>query len=98
MLRLLHTADVHLGARHADLGEQAATPRLRAEVHQARVGAVHGDPEGQRDVSLELRGVVRHDVRAGGVRDHRGDASQQARSGKQFLAQRTWRGVADGDE
>jgi DNA repair protein SbcD/Mre11 len=29
MLRLLHTADVHLGARHADLGEQAATQRER---------------------------------------------------------------------
>jgi DNA repair exonuclease SbcCD nuclease subunit len=27
MLRLLHTADVHLGARHADLGEQAAAQR-----------------------------------------------------------------------
>ena len=29
MLRLLHTADVHLGARHADLGDQAATQRER---------------------------------------------------------------------
>ena len=29
MLRLLHTADVHLGARHADLGEVAATQRER---------------------------------------------------------------------
>ncbi len=29
MLRLLHTADVHLGARHADLGEAAATQRER---------------------------------------------------------------------
>ena len=29
MLRLLHTADVHLGARHADLGEQAAVQRER---------------------------------------------------------------------
>jgi DNA repair exonuclease SbcCD nuclease subunit len=29
MLRLLHTADVHLGARHADLGERAATQRER---------------------------------------------------------------------
>jgi len=29
MLRLLHTADVHLGARHTDLGEQAATQRER---------------------------------------------------------------------
>jgi DNA repair protein SbcD/Mre11 len=29
MLRLLHTADVHLGARHADLGEQAAGQRER---------------------------------------------------------------------
>ncbi len=29
MLRLLHTADVHLGARHADLGEQAASQRER---------------------------------------------------------------------
>jgi len=29
MLRLLHMADVHLGARHADLGEQAAAQRER---------------------------------------------------------------------
>ncbi|MDQ2965276.1 MAG: DNA repair exonuclease [Chloroflexota bacterium] len=29
MLRLLHTADVHLGARHAHLGEQAAAQRER---------------------------------------------------------------------
>jgi DNA repair protein SbcD/Mre11 len=29
MLRLLHTGDVHLGARHADLGEQAAAQRER---------------------------------------------------------------------
>jgi DNA repair protein SbcD/Mre11 len=29
MLRLLHTADVHLGARHADLGDQAAVQRER---------------------------------------------------------------------
>jgi exonuclease SbcD len=29
MLRLLHTADVHLGARHADLGNRAAAQRER---------------------------------------------------------------------
>jgi DNA repair protein SbcD/Mre11 len=29
MLKLIHTADVHLGARHDDLGEQAATQRER---------------------------------------------------------------------
>ncbi len=29
MVRLLHTADVHLGARHADLGERAAAQRER---------------------------------------------------------------------
>ncbi len=29
MLRLLHTADVHLGARHADMGEAAAAQRER---------------------------------------------------------------------
>ena len=29
MLRLLHTADIHLGARHADLGEQATAQRER---------------------------------------------------------------------
>jgi len=29
MLRILHTADVHLGARHADLGEQASAQRER---------------------------------------------------------------------
>ncbi|MBF8290804.1 MAG: sbcD-1, partial [Chloroflexi bacterium] len=29
MLRVLHTADVHLGARYSDLGEQAAAQRER---------------------------------------------------------------------
>ena len=29
MLRLMHTADVHLGARHADMGEAAVTQRER---------------------------------------------------------------------
>ena len=29
MLRIVHTADVHLGARHDDLGEQAAAQRER---------------------------------------------------------------------
>jgi predicted phosphodiesterase len=29
MLRIIHTADVHLGARHDDLGEQAAAQRAR---------------------------------------------------------------------
>jgi DNA repair exonuclease SbcCD nuclease subunit len=29
MLRIIHTADVHLGARHGDLGEQAAQQRER---------------------------------------------------------------------
>src|SRR5262249_40899609 len=29
MLRLLHTADVHLGARHADLGDAATSQRER---------------------------------------------------------------------
>ena len=29
MLRIVHTADVHLGARHADLGDQAAAQRER---------------------------------------------------------------------
>src|SRR6476661_8855704 len=29
MLRLLHTADVHLGARHADLGDAATAQRER---------------------------------------------------------------------
>jgi DNA repair exonuclease SbcCD nuclease subunit len=29
MLRIIHTADVHLGARHADMGEQAAAQRER---------------------------------------------------------------------
>src|ERR671910_775687 len=29
MLRIIHTADVHLGARHDDLGEQASAQRER---------------------------------------------------------------------
>jgi len=29
MLRLLHTADVHLGARHTDLGDRAVALRER---------------------------------------------------------------------
>jgi DNA repair protein SbcD/Mre11 len=38
MLRIVHTADVHLGARHDDLGDQAAAQRERQFV--AFVGAV----------------------------------------------------------
>ncbi len=38
MLRLLHTADVHLGARHEDLGE--AAPALRERQHAALRRAV----------------------------------------------------------
>jgi DNA repair exonuclease SbcCD nuclease subunit len=38
MLRLLHMADVHLGARHLDLGE--AAPRLRERQHAAFRAAV----------------------------------------------------------
>ena len=38
MLRLVHTADVHLGARHADMGDQAAA--LRERQHKAFATAV----------------------------------------------------------
>src|SRR5215216_5854269 len=38
MLRLLHTADVHLGARHADLGDAAAAQRER--LFEARIRTV----------------------------------------------------------
>ena len=41
MLRLLHTADVHLGARHADLGDQASAQRER---QFAAVLGAHGVP------------------------------------------------------
>ena len=36
MLRLLHTADVHLGARHADLGEQPRQPSASASSPRSR--------------------------------------------------------------
>ncbi len=45
MLRVLHTADVHLGARHADLGEQAAAQRERQfAAFRATVDAALGEP------------------------------------------------------
>ena len=59
MLRLLHTADVHLGARHADLGEQAAAQRerqfaaFRATVDLAIAEQVDVVPRRRRPVRLE---------------------------------------------
>ena len=45
MLRVLHTADVHLGARHADLGEQAAAQRERQfAAFRATIGVALAEP------------------------------------------------------
>src|SRR6476660_5180108 len=69
MLRLLHTADVHLGARHADLGEQAAAQRerqfaaFRATVDLAIAERV--DAELRRLAAAKIRTVIipgTHDV------------------------------------
>ena len=59
MLRIIHTADVHLGARHDDLGEQAAAQRERqfaafkAAVDLALAEKVDLVPHRRRPVRLE---------------------------------------------
>ena len=75
--------------RDADLGEQPAAAGLGAERRQPRIRAVHGDSEAQRDVALELGGVVGHEVRARPVGDQRRDPGEQVRALEQLLAQRT---------
>ena len=82
--QVLHTQRM----RDADLGEHPAAAGLGAERREPRIGAVHRDPEAQRDVALELGGVVGHQVRALPVRDQRGDPRQEMRPLQELLAQR----------
>ena len=59
MLRIIHTADVHLGARHDDLGEQAAAQRERqfaafkAAIDLALAEKVDLVPDRRRPVRLQ---------------------------------------------
>ena len=89
MLRLLHTADVHLGARHADLGEQAAAQRerqfaaFRATVDLALAEKVDLVPHRRRPVRLEhpaapLRGAGGRGARAARRGAHPDRASSRA--------------------
>jgi hypothetical protein len=48
--------------RNTDLGEHSPAPGLGPECGETRVCAVHRDAETQRDVTLELGGVVGHQV------------------------------------
>ena len=66
------------------LGEQSPTARLAPKICEPRVGAVHRDAEGQRDVAFEAGGVVRDQVAALPVRDHRGDLCEHPRSARSF--------------
>ena len=70
-------------------------PVLLPRSAQPRVGAVHRDAEAERDVALEVGGVVRDQVAAGGVGDQFADLAQQPGPGQQLLAQRAGRGVAE---
>ncbi len=89
MLRLLHTADVHLGARHADLGDAAATQRERqfaafvATVDLAIAETRGPRPRRRRPVRLQrpaapLRGTGR--PRARPPRRRRGSARSSSRA------------------
>ena len=79
-------------------GEEAPAPGLRAEVHQSGVRTVHGYPERDGDVTLELGGVVRDEVGKRWVRDEGGDPAEEPGSLEQLFAERSGRAVANGDE
>ena len=87
------------GWRTPSSAKSRRQPVLVPSGEQPRIGAVHRDAEGQRDVALERRRVVRHEVRA---RRGRGSARAMPREQpgplEQLLAQRPRRGVVDGDE
>ena len=81
------------GMRHALLGEQPTATGLRPEVEVLRVGAVHRDPERQREVALEFGRVVRDEVRALRIDDQLADAPDQPRTLEDLLSQRPRRAV-----
>ena len=83
---------------HPALGEEAAAARLGAEREEFRIRAVHGDAEREREVSLELRRVVRDEVSAIRIGNQLANASQDSRSLEQLLGQRLQRAVERRDE
>ena len=89
MLRLLHTADVHLGARHADLGDAAARParapvrRLQGERGPRDRGEGRPVPRGRRPVRLQRPAPPLRGARGRGARPpraRRGSAPSSSRA------------------
>ena len=83
---------------NALLLEQAPAARLRAIGEEARVGAVHRDPEREREVALQLRRVEGDEVRAVGIRHEAADLLEQPRPLEELRGQRPRRAVERGHE
>ena len=77
------------------LGEQPAAAGLRTQREEARVGAVQRDAQGQREVPLEGRGVVRDQVGPLAVGDERRDLASSRGRSSSFAVERAQRGVVD---
>ena len=78
---------------HALLREEAPAAGLRAVGEEARVGAVHGDAEREREVALQLRRVERDEVRAVGIGHEPADLLEQPRPLEELRGQRPRRAV-----
>ena len=97
---LVEVVELLLPERMTDtlLGEQATATGLRAEVDEPWIRTVHGDPQGNGDVTLEFGRVVGDEMGQRAIRDERGDPAQEPGSLEQLLTERSGRPVADGDE
>ena len=90
-----HAVDVldAQGVGDAGGGEELAASALGPQMGVARIGPVHRDAELERDVALERRRRVGHEVAGLRVGDRPADLVQQQRTLEQLLAQRPARGV-----
>lgn len=84
--------------RYPDLGEHPAAPGLRTQWSQPWIGGVHRNAEADRDVTLELGGVVGNQVRTHRIGDEVGEPLEQPRPSQQLLAERDRRGVVHRDQ
>ena len=98
--RRRHAVDVLDAQRVGDAGggEELATPALGPQMGVARIGSVHRDAELERDVALEGRRRVGHEVTAPRIGDRATDLAQQQRTLEQLLAQRAARRVVCGQQ
>ena len=81
------------GIRDAGLAEQLPAAALRPQVEVPGIGAVHGNAEPNRQVPLELGGVVGHQVGPVLVRDEIPDLGQEPRALEDLERQRPQRAV-----